>query len=280
MTVALAPRQWLRRSLWIGGLLVITAVMVTVATFNANTVKPNLNFTMPDSVLLQVRNDDKAGWLTVVITGKGERWFIVPAEAVVSNGVTVQTVESTAKSLNLDQTSAALESLLNVDFDEVWQVDRLGLSAFVEAAEGVIVTPRHDIRITPPNAPELSLLGGVSVKLSGMYASMYAVDPTLTADQSRYARLDAVLASLMSRLDAATLPTVLPAIGSASRSSMEQAELIAFIEKLQQLRAISDPDIATLATIEATYNGQKYQYLLTKARTALIEAGVRERIAP
>jgi hypothetical protein len=280
VNVALAPNQWLRRSLWIAGLLVVTAAVGTVATFNANTVKPNLNFTMPDSVLLQVRDSDKAGWLTIVIADNGRQWFIVPAQAVVSNGVTVQTVESTAKALNLDQTSAALEALLNVDFDEVWQVDRLGLSAFVEAADGVIITPERDLKIAPTNAPDLNLLGGVAYKLSGTYASVYALDPALRADTKRYERFDAVISSLMSRLDAATLPTVLPAIGSASRSSMTQPELIAFIEKLQQLRAVSDPDVATLPTILATYNGQKYSYLLTAARTQLIEAGVRERITP
>jgi hypothetical protein len=280
VNTALAPRQWLRRSLWIAGLLVVTAVVATVATFNANTVKPNLNFSMPQSVLLQIRADDKSGWLTVVIADRGKRWFIVPADSVVSNGVTVQTVASTAAALNLNQTSAALESLLSVDFDEVWQVDRLGLSAFVEAADGVVVTPHHDLKIAPTTAPDLNVLGGVAVRLTGLYASVYALDPTLTSDMARYSRLDAILTSLMSRLDAASLPTVLPAIGSASRSSMSQPEVISYIEKLQQLRTVSDPEVDVLPTLQATYNGQKYRYLLTEGRTLLIEAGVHERITP
>mgnify|MGYP000190369423 CR=1 FL=1 len=109
MNVALAPNQWLRRSLWIAGLLVVTAAIGTVATFNANTVKPNLNFTMPDSVLLQVRDSDKAGWLTIVIADNGRQWFIVPAQAVVSNGVTVQTVEGAR--VEVGQPVATIEAM-------------------------------------------------------------------------------------------------------------------------------------------------------------------------
>lgn len=274
------PRQWVRRPLWIAGLLVVTLVFVTVATFNANTVRPNLNFSVPGSVLLQIRSDDKSGWLTIVIANQGRSWFVIPRDAVLSNGVTVQTVESTARSLNLDQTSAALESLLRIDFDAVWQIDRLGLSAFVEAAEGVVVTPRRTGVISPPTAQPLSVEAGVAIKLAGTYASMYALEPDLSSEMVRYRRFDEVLSSLMSRLDAATLTTVLPAIGSASRSSMDQAELISFIEELQQLRVVADPEIAVLPTISATFNGEQYLYLLTAARTALIDAGVRERIVP
>ena len=83
---------------------------------------------------------------------------------------------------------------------------------------------------------------------------------------------------MLFRSDAGTLTTALPAIGSASRSSMDQAELISFIEKLQQLRAVRKPRVILLPTITATYNGEEYLYLLTAARTALIKAGVHERI--
>ena len=274
------PRQWLRRPLWITGLLVVTLVFATVATFNARTARPNLNFKVPDSLLLQIRADDKSGWLTFVIANQGRTWFVVPREAVLSNGVTVQTIETTARSLNLDQTAAALESLLNVEFDEVWQVDRLGLSAFVEAAGGVIVTPKVDGVISPATAEPLAIGGGSAINLSGMYASTYAVDPSIATNRDRYRRFDQVFSSLMARLDAGTLTTALPAIGSASRSSMDQAELISFIEKLQQLRAVRKPRVIMLPTITATYNGEEYLYLLTAARTALIKAGVHERITP
>jgi len=278
MTAAPPPRQWLRRALWLAGLGVLTALLATVATFNANNVKPNFNFSMPRGVLLQVRDSDKSGWLTVVIADKGNTWFVVPAEAVVSNGLTVQTVGSTARSLNLDQTSAALEELLNIEFDEVWQIDRLGLSAFVEAAGGVDITPQKTMVLSPLSAPDLNLLGGVTVRLQGVYASLYAVDPTITKSKLRYNRFDEVWRELMAHLDGATLPDVLSAIGSASRSSMTQSELVAYIDRMQQIRDAAAPKVRVLPTIEASYGGEPHLYLLSAAREALVAAGIRERI--
>lgn len=278
MTAAVPPRQWLRRMLWLAGLAVLTALLATVATFNANNVEPNINFTMPRGVLLQVRDADKAGWLTLVIADSGKKWFVIPADAVLSNGVTVQTVESTARSLNLDQTSAALEDVLKVEFDEVWQVDRLGLSAFVEAAGGVEVTPKTTVVLSPLSAPDLSVLGAVTVRLSGVYAALYAVDPSIEKPIQRYRRFDEVWRELMAHLDAATLPEVLPAIGSASRSSMTQLRLVAFIDQLQQIRSLAKPQVVVLPTIEAIYYGQPHRYLLSEARETLIAAGIRERI--
>ena len=135
-------------------------------------------------------------------------------------------------------------------------------------------------RSSPQTAEPLAIGGGSTINLSGMYASTYAVDPSIATDRDRYRRFDQVFSSLMARLDAGTLTTALPAIGSASRSSMDQAELISFIEKLQQLRAVRKPRVILLPTITATYNGEEYLYLLTAARTALIKAGVHERITP
>ena len=271
---------WFRRALTVFGFGLLLAVIATVATLRAQTPPSAIDYEMPQTVLLQVRDDDQQGYLNILLADEGKSWFVIPSAVVVRQGADVITLSESATAINQNASQSALSASLDIEIDEIWQINRLGLAAYLESIGGNIrVNPREETTL-PVSDGELTLAAGQTALLSGTLASHYVVDLQNLNEFQKSRRFVEVWAQLMNRLDGATLPEILSSIGSASRSSLPQLELINYVEKVQSAWSVGRPPVIVLATITATYQGQPQIYLTTKARQRLLAAKVRERITP
>lgn len=278
---ALEIRLWLRRLLAISGSMILVAIMVTAVTFRDELVSTPAPVSMPNSMLVQIRGDDKNAVLSFIIADQGRSWFVLPANAVLTNGVTPQTVGSVAAALDIANAPREIENSLQISLDETWVIDRLAIAAMVESVGGITISAREDITLIPPNAEQgLSLTANTPTFLNGMYASLYGVDTRRSDPTGRLRVFFEIFAPLLQKLDGGTLPEVLSAVGSTSRSSLEQRELIAVIDKLQYLDSVGQRRITILPTIWGVYEGKRGRYLTREAREQLLAAGVRETITP
>ncbi|MEY4323232.1 MAG: LytR cpsA psr family [Actinomycetota bacterium] len=274
--------SWLRRLLNYIGVVLLGSVVVAVATFNAQSQNPTLpNFTMPHALLFQLRGDDSHAVLSAVVADQGRTWFVVPNDTIMDITDKNSSISKVAEGVVPEGAVNAMSLGANVEIDDAWQVDRLGLAALVELIGGVQVTPKNDMLLgaTTPNA-QLSLSKNVTVQLNGIFAAWYALGEGAQSPAGKLAQFREVWQQIMQRTDAATLSPVMSSVGASSHSTLSIAQLVALFEKWQQ---INETDDISWLGLHTEYVGSEFgriRMISASGRQQLLDAGVHERIAP
>lgn len=265
--------MWIRRIMTATGVATLTAMLVVVATFNANLNRPDSSqLLFPKSILFQLRDDDKSAVISVIVANGGKEWFVVPRDAVVQDSPGRITVAQSTETLDINSSARQISAVLDVEIETSWQIDRLAISGLVDSLGGVEIYPTSNQTIRVSDDDFVELHTGQSIKLSGMYASLYATQGT--AEQQMVA-FQKVWEQLMLHTDGANLKAVLASVGSSSRATIPIPELVQLFEKLQAVQAIGGARVQTLPTIEGTVSGQRGRYLTNAGRNQLISAGVQ-----
>lgn len=217
---------WLQRTLVFVGLALITGVLVATSLFNQRNVQPE-PLELPSSMLFQLRNDDGIAVLSAVFGSRNNDWYVLPADLQVGD----ELLGDTANGLDIGYPQRQLQRLVGIKVDGSWRLDRLGLAALLDTVDGVSITPSRDVVIENADGGELRLRKGQSYRLNSQLASRYAVNCAPEDCASRFAQ---VWRALLDKLDAAWVPTILPSVGSSSRTNVPQADLVALIDRLQQ----------------------------------------------
>jgi hypothetical protein len=260
------------------GVAILVGLFVAVATFNASRHEQQLpNFAMPHSMLLQIRDDDRQAQISVIVAGNGKNWFVIPKHTRLVIDDKNSTVAKTASALTVNGSLDAVANSLDAEIEHVWQLDRLGLAALVESINGVDVVPDEDLVIgTAANNQQMVLQKGKRIHLNGSFASQYALAPSSPS----YEKFLEVWTQVMSKTDAATLSAVLNAVGSVSRASLGQTDLVSVFEKWQQIYAVDADVWKSVKTERLSDVDGAFSMISASGRAELIESGVRERIAP
>jgi anionic cell wall polymer biosynthesis LytR-Cps2A-Psr (LCP) family protein len=261
--------------------ILIGAVVVAVATFNAESQNQQLpHFTVPDTVLFQLRSDDSHAVLSAVVADRGRTWFVIPNDTIMDKSDINSTIARIAEGVVPEGAVNAVSLGANVKIDEAWQLDRLGIAALVELVGGVQVTPKSDMLLgaTTPNA-QMSLSKNVTVQLNGIFAAWYALGEGAQSPSGKVAQFHEVWQQIMQRTDAATLSPVMSSVGASSHSTLSLPELVALFEKWQQ---INETDGISWVGIKTEYVGSEFgriRVISALGRQQLLDAGAHERLA-
>lgn len=271
----------LRRALNFTGVGIVIAVIVAIASFNASAQSRDIpNFTMPRSVLFQLRDDHQHAVLSALVTNRGSTWLVIPRDTVMDLSDKSSTISNTAQAVTLGGAINALESSSQIKIDAAWQIDRLGIAAFVESIGGIDVTPSRDMVLGDEKTPNhVSLTAHRQVHLDGIYAAWYAIGNGSSTRQQQLLQFKEVWTALLRNIDAATLPAVLESVGSVSRASMPIPELVAMFEKWQQVTSVDGITWIGVKTRYITTNQGQIRTISPEGYRQFLDAGVRERIA-
>ena len=269
------PGSWLRQILNVSGVIIVILGLVAVATYNASSQKRELpNFNLPKSLLFQYRDDEGNAVLSAVVTEQGKKWWVIPRATVLNAELPEETMQASAKTLTVVGARNALADSVQLNIDDVWQIDRLGLAALIENIGGIDVTPKRDMVLGKLTSDDfMSLRAGNRVHLDGIYGAWYAITADKESDQ--LAQFEDVWHQLMNRTDAATLGTVLSSVGSVSRASLAHDELVIVFEKWQQ---VADVDGMTWPIIDVA-KSDGLSVISPAGVAQLVQSGVRERLA-
>ena len=269
------PGSWLRQILNVSGVIIVILGLVAVATYNASSQKRELpNFNLPKSLLFQYRDDEGNAVLSAVVTEQGKKWWVIPRATVLNAELPEETMQASAKTLTVVGARNALADSVQLNIDDVWQLDRLGLAALIENIGGIDVTPKRDMILGKLTSDDfMSLRAGNRVHLDGIYGAWYAITADKESDQ--LAQFEDVWHQLMNRTDAATLGTVLSSVGSVSRASLAHDELVIVFEKWQQ---VADVDGMTWPIIDVA-KSDGLSVISPAGVAQLVQSGVRERLA-
>lgn len=202
------------------------------------------------SVLVQIRDDSKFGVLNFVVASGSEKWFYVPNELLLDDVTDSVTLGSAASELVLQNPLNALNEISGLRITDVWQIDYVAFASFVEAADGVEIEETQKT-------------------LRGFEAVTYVFEAT-SNPQIQLKRFKVVWPQIMRSFGTRDLPNILTSIGSSSRSTIEQNDFVGYLKMMNR-------NVKNLKFIRISLND--LNHLPVDARTRLIEAGVRERIA-
>ena len=246
------------------GLVVLTAMLVAVARYNA-TADPGAPLELPTSLLFQLRDDDGTAVVSALISPRGGDWLVFPADLGVGSGLTISTA---AQGLDVRRSGQSLADQTGIEVGETWQLDRVGLSALIDIVGGVSVTVDETVRLEDGNGGLRVLRQGETAFLEPNYGSRYA---TSGSPESQARHTVQVLRDLFRRLDAAALPNVLQSVGSSSRSTLGTPWLVHLIERLQQQNSAKPFSISQLdSRIAITPDG--FARVLTPAAVQRVKA--------
>ncbi len=282
MTVSRNPSRRIRRVLNAVGVSLVIGVIVAIATFNASTQQRELpDFSMPEAMLFQLRDDNRHAVMSAVVTKQGSTWLVIPRDTVMDITDRTSTISNTAQAVTLNGAVDALASSTEFNIDAVWQIDRLGIAAFVESIGGVDVTPNRDMILGDEKSVDrMVLYKGQRVHLDGIFAAWYALGNGSASRQNQLIQFREVWSALLRDIDAASLNTILESVGSVSRASLPTPELVAVFEKWQQVAAVSGNEwIGVKTRYIRTVQGQ-IRVISPEGYRQFLDAGVRERITP
>ena len=265
MNVVSLTRRLLRTLfvLLLGGLLVAVSLINRSQT-SVDSVK------LPTSVLFQLRDDAGLAVVNAVITNDNTDWLSLPARLQVGDRM----LGELAVGLDVSAATRGIRNEVGFDIAQTWQIDRLGLAALIDNVDGVEVKAARNLTLTASNGESISLMAGYNYKLDAKFGSTYATD---CEPRECVRRFNQVWRSLMERLDSAWLPEILESVGSSSRSTLNQLELVSLIERMQQRNAQQPTRILHLASKRAaTLQGARW--LTAAARKRLLEAGVAQSV--
>lgn len=204
------------------------------------------------TLLVQFRGPEQFAELNFVVTQRGTNWIYIPNSLVFSTSPAIVTLGSSSQNLILQSSLNRLNDSYGLEINDVWQIDRVGFASFVEAADGVEVQESE------------------MKTLNGFEAATYVFDATENP-QVIYKRFKRVWKQVIDSFGSAELANVLTSIGSSSRSSIAQSEFAGYLRNLNKQRKE--------VVFSKTHLDERFKLTL-KARKRLIEAGVRETLAP
>jgi hypothetical protein len=203
-------------------------------------------------VLVQFRDASDFAQLNFVVTNRGTKWFYVPSELVFETKASTLSLGGSSQNLNMETSLNLLNDAYGIEIDDVWQVDQAAFASLVESAGGVEVAN-----------PILQTLDG----FEAVTFVFDATDNTPVVLQ----RFEKVWKQIIDYFGSNNLVNVLTSIGSSSRSSVEQSELAGY---LRYLHRHQKDVVYKHLHIDADFA------LKVQARQRLIDAGVRETLAP
>jgi hypothetical protein len=204
------------------------------------------------TLLVQFRGPEQFADLNFVVTQRGTKWIYIPNSLVFSTSPAIVTMGSSSQNLILQSSLNRLNDAYGLAIDDVWQIDRVAFASFVEAADGVEV---KDLEMKT---------------LTGFEAATYVFDATENP-KVIYKRFKKVWRQVIDSFGSAELTNVLTSIGSSSRSSIAQAEFAGYLKVINKQRKE--------VIFRKTRLDERFKLTL-KARKRLIDAGVRETLAP
>lgn len=211
------------------GLLLLAAAVAVVSFLNQPAAEAPA-IAMPESVLLQVPGDDRDSVVNFLILDGGRTWLPLPVGMVLVPGTDPITLGEAADDLNPGRAAELLSVRLDLEITEAWQLDRLALAALVDSLSGIDITSDDEVFLESG----MTVPAGEVFNLSGLAASEFAVSGE---GRVRAARFLEVWRAVLAETDAAFLPDLLTGLGSSSRATMSQPELVQYFEKLQYLFA-------------------------------------------
>ena len=230
--------------------------LIGVAVFFVLVVRPDAEPSIKPtnsnrSVLVQIRDDAKFGVLNFVIAPGSAKWFYVPNDLLLKDAEDPVTLGSAAHEIVLLNTRNTFNDVNGLEVSDVWQIDFVAFASFVEAADGVEIQSLHRT-------------------VSGFEAVSYIFESTQNP-KIQLERFKEIWPQLVRSFGTKDLPNILTSIGSSSRSTIEQNEFVGYLKMMNK-------QFKNLKFAMLSLNDEKQLQL--QSRTRLIEAGVRERMAP
>jgi LytR cell envelope-related transcriptional attenuator/LytR_cpsA_psr family len=219
-------------------LLVLVAWFVANRTGGGEVAAPPTAGRTQSTVLLDVRLGSSTGLALLAAdpsTGEGSVVLLPNQLMVEVAGFGSMTLGGAAALPAKDSAADALADSLGITVDGTWNLDEKGFAALVDHAGGVTVDVDTDI--TGPGATkgsEVILIPAGNQHLDGASAAVYAgFLASGEPEQSRLARLDAVLSAVLRGLpaDAGQVTLTLGTLGAGSSSTVPE-QLPAFLSTL------------------------------------------------
>lgn len=234
------------------GALVILIAFLYVFAVRPVTDEPSPATNQERTLLVQFRDSAKFGELNFVVADNGKKWFYIPSNLVFKTDPAIVTLGSSAQGFILRDSLNQLNELTGIEIDDVWQIDDVAFASLVEVADGVEILQ-----------PEEKTLDGFEA-LNFVFRE--SSNPKIVLQ-----RFKKIWPQIIDSFGQADLPNILTTIGSSSRSTIEQDEFVSYLEMVNQHRK----DVVFRKTMLNS------DFVLTfKSRMRLIDAGVRERLAP
>lgn len=229
------------------GISILVTILVSVLTFRSTESSTDVSLDFPPALMLQIRDVDKVSTLTFVLTDAGRTWFLIPEDLVVADSPRRVTTNDLANGILTDAVRSTFSSLLQYEDVDVWQLEANALSAFVEVIGGYEV---NNQRLNGNQALEYLSIGE-------------------SGDTKRFQRL---WRTIVINLDAGELSSVLPNLGSTSRSNRPIESLISYFGSMQATIESNSITIRKVQCIEGSVNGRIGLYLKEKSRLAIVKS--------
>lgn len=204
------------------------------------------------TILVQFRDAAKFGELSFVVADQGKKWIYIPSNLVFTSEPAIITLGSSTQDFFLRNSLNRLNDSAGLEIDDIWQIDDVAFASLVEAADGVEI---HE--------PEQKTLNGFEA-LS--YIFEQTNNPKIILQ-----RFKKIWRQIIESFGSDEMVNILTTIGSSSRSTIEQEEFAGFLALINQHRK----DVIFRKTeLNSDFK------LTFESRSRLIDAGVRERLAP
>lgn len=234
------------------GIALISFTLILVFVIQPDSESQYKKSNKSRTLLLQIRGEDKFSEINFIVTQRGAKWFYLPSDLVLAVEPTLMTIGSTSQNLILTKSRDEFNESYGLAVDDAWQIDLVAFASLVESANGVEVK------------------NPFSQTLNGFEAINYVFEatenPKVILD-----RFIEVWPAVISSFDSKDLINVLTAIGSSSRSSVEQYEFASYLRAMARLK---DDVVFKESRVDDESR------LTFKSRKRLIQAGVRETLAP
>jgi hypothetical protein len=232
------------------GLIGVTLIFVLIVSPNAEKLinESDTNRT----VLVQFRDDYDFAQLNFVVADRGTKWFYLQSNLEFSTDPSLTTLGSSSQNIVLQSSLNRLNETYGIEVDDVWQIDKVAFASLVEAADGVSVRDPQERT------------------LNGFEAVSYVFEATKNPEVI-LSRFRKIWRQVVSSFGTKELINVLTAIGSSSRSTIEQSDLAGYLQGMAKQRKH--------VIFRKTHLDEEFM-LTFKSRKRLIEAGVRETLAP
>lgn len=244
-------QKLVRATAAIGALILVLAVTY-VFVVRPDAQKQSEPGNQERTLLVQFRDSSKFSELNFVVADAGKKWFYIPSNLVFETDPSIETLGTSAQGFLLRSSLNGLNETNGIEIDDVWQIDEVAFASLVEAADGVEIL-----------IPEKKTLDG--------FAALNYVFGETSNPKIILQRFKIVWRQLINSFGSSDLVNILTTIGSSSRSTIQQAEFAGYLEQINRHRK------------EVVFKKTKLNSdfsLTVKSRQRLIDAGVRERLAP
>lgn len=247
--------------------VLVGAIALSSISLSLTSANSNPKFIQPVGVLVQIRNDQNQAAQSAILLGNSWIW-LSPNLLAKANSPAVN-LRNSADTLDVATAAGWLSQTYELQNLEAWTMDVTAITALVDLIGSVEVRPETDLQLESAGKPVMVLKQGMKTRLSGTAAGVYALSSTSAFEE--------VWLEVLRGLDAAYLPTVLPAIGAASRSTLEVSELIVLIEKIQANSVAGDFKFETWEGTPKLVQDQVFDVFSDAELAQLLAAGVVKR---